>query len=56
VRCAGWLFAALQVLAVGFTNSRYFFSQLGDAVFDGLLHADRLSEDVAARVSRDHPR
>jgi hypothetical protein len=44
-------FAALQVQAVRFTNLRYFFSQLSDTFFDGLLHEDRLAElSGAARL------
>jgi Protein of unknown function (DUF5818) len=42
--CSGYLLAALQVQAVRFTDLRYFFSQLSDALFDGLLHEDRLAE------------
>jgi len=44
LRCAGYLFAALQVQAVRFPNFRYFFSQFSDALFDGPLHEDRLAE------------
>jgi len=44
IGCSGYLFPALQVQAVRFTNLRYFFSQLCDALFDGLLHEDRLAE------------
>jgi hypothetical protein len=44
IRGAGYLFAASQVLSVGFTNLRYFFSQFGDALFDGPRHGDRLAE------------
>jgi len=42
--CAGNLFAALNIKAVGFSNLRYFFSQFCDALSDGLLHGDRLTE------------
>jgi hypothetical protein len=44
IRGAGYLFAASQVLSVRFTNLRYFFSQFGDALFDGPRHGDRLAE------------
>jgi hypothetical protein len=40
----------LQVQAVRFPNLCYFFSQLSDALFDGLLHQDRLAEH-AARIT-----
>jgi integrase len=52
IRCAGWLFAALQVLTVGFSNLRYFFPQLCNALFDGPRHRDSLTEDVASRQRR----
>ncbi len=39
--------AAPQVLAVRFTNLRYFFPQLCDALFDGPRHRDRVAEHVA---------
>jgi hypothetical protein len=42
--CTGNLFAALHVEPVGFPDLRYFFSHLCDALFDGLLHEDRLAE------------
>jgi hypothetical protein len=51
IRCAGHLLASPQVQAVRFANFRYFFPQLGDALFDGPLHRDRLSEDGRGRVS-----
>jgi hypothetical protein len=35
IPCAGWLLAAPQVLAVFFADLRNFFSQVGDALFDG---------------------
>ena len=35
IRCAGWLFAASQVLAVLFTDFGNLFSQVGDALCDG---------------------
>jgi len=38
------LFATLQVQAVCFTDFRDFFSQLSNALFDGLRHKDRLAE------------
>src|ERR1700735_43766 len=41
------LLAALGVLAVRFTDLRYFFSQFHDAVFNGILHDDRLAERKA---------
>ena len=41
------LLAALGVLAVRFTDLRYFFSQFHDAVFNGILHEDRLAERKA---------
>jgi hypothetical protein len=41
---SGHPFAALCVQAVLFTNLSYFFSQLSDGIFDGLLHGDRLAE------------
>jgi hypothetical protein len=37
------LFSAMQVLAVRFTDLRYFLSQFHDAFFDGILHNDRLA-------------
>jgi hypothetical protein len=36
----------VQVLVVCFPDLRYFFPQLGDALSDGLLHGDRLAEDM----------
>ena len=50
IRCARYLFAALQVLAVRFADLRDFFPQLRDVLLDGLGHSDRLAEHVAARV------
>jgi hypothetical protein len=47
IRCAGSLFAALQVLAVGFSDLRYFLPQLCNALFDGPRHGDSLTEDAA---------
>jgi hypothetical protein len=41
------LLAAMGVLAVRFTDLRYFFSQFHDAVFNGILHDDRLAERKA---------
>jgi hypothetical protein len=35
------VFCSLHALAVRFTNLRYFFSQLSDALFNGRLHGDR---------------
>ena len=43
-------FAPLHVQPVRFTNLRYFFSQLSDALFDGRLHEDRLAEH-AGRIT-----
>jgi hypothetical protein len=48
IGCSGPLFSDLQVEAVRFTNFRYFLSQLCDALFDGLLHEDRLAEPCGA--------
>src|SRR5712692_8429163 len=39
-----YFFATLQVLAVCFTDFCDFFSQLSNALFDGLRHRDRLAE------------
>jgi hypothetical protein len=47
--CSGIFFATMQVLVVCFPNLRYFFPQLGDALFEGLLHGDRLAEDMIAQ-------
>src|SRR5450631_3313579 len=44
---AGFSLAALQVLAVRFTNLGDFVSQLFDAFFDGILHQPRLAEHKA---------
>jgi hypothetical protein len=41
------LLAAMGVLAVRFTDLRYFFPQFHDAVFNGILHDDRLAERKA---------
>jgi hypothetical protein len=41
------LFAAMGVQTVRFTDLRYFFSQFHDAVFNGILHDDRLAERKA---------
>ena len=41
IRCAGWLFAASQILDVRFADLRYFFPQLSDALLDGLGHGDK---------------
>ena len=43
IRCADWLLAASQVLAVRFTDLRYFFPQLCDALFDGPRHDNKAS-------------
>jgi hypothetical protein len=37
-------FATPHVQTVRLTNLRYFVSQLYDALFDGILHLDRLAE------------
>jgi hypothetical protein len=47
IRCAGCLLAASQVLAIRFTDLRYFFPQFCDALLDGPRHGDRLAEDAA---------
>jgi hypothetical protein len=41
-RCAGHLLA-LHIFAIRFADLRYFFPQLGDAFFDGILHGDRVA-------------
>jgi len=47
-RCTGYLlFAAMQVQSVRFTDLRDFVSQLCDAFFKGILHANRLAEHKA---------
>jgi hypothetical protein len=43
---AGNLFAALHIKPVGFPDLRYFFPHLCDALFDRLLHGDRLTEQT----------
>jgi hypothetical protein len=43
--CTVYPFSALHVLTVLLTNLRYFVSQLYDALFDGILHGDRLAEE-----------
>jgi hypothetical protein len=48
-RCARHVpFPTLQVQAVLCTNLSYFFSQLRDALFHGILHGDRLAERADA--------
>ena len=42
----------MQVLAVRLADLRYLFPQLGDALFDGLLHGDRLAEHAHLRVGK----
>jgi hypothetical protein len=42
--------AAPHVQSVRFTNLRYFLSQFYDALFDGILHDDRLAK--ASQVRR----
>jgi len=47
-RCTRYLlFAAMQVQSVRFTDLRDFVSQLCDAFFKGILHANRLAEHKA---------
>ena len=46
IRCAGWLFAVSQVLAVRFPDLRNFFPQLCDALLDGPWQGDRLAEHI----------
>ena len=41
-------FLALQVHAIRCVNLHYFFSQLRDAFFDGILHENRLAEHSGA--------
>jgi hypothetical protein len=52
IRCCGGAFlAAVQILAVRFPDLCYFLPQLGDTIFDGLLHGCRLAEQVALRAN-----
>ena len=56
IGCAGYLLAALYVLLVRFADLNYFVSQLYDALFDGILHGDRLAghtEFGSAGLRRD---
>jgi hypothetical protein len=47
IRCsAGNFLAVSQVQAVRFPDLRYFPAQLCDALFDRLLHSDRLAEQA----------
>jgi hypothetical protein len=52
------LFAALHRQAVRFTNLSDFFSQLGDAFFDGILHDDPTSMKISslAKLPLHHAR